>query len=98
MGFSLIMASGFLSDRSPRKTEWRMWPSRVHSPKETSATSSGETQCAFLSIPAAFTKGQWLVPTASSLVLRLFSDFSVKAGTHVSRILKGFVFVIIAKQ
>ena len=33
-----------LSSRRPWKTEWRMRPSGVHSPNETSATSLGSTQ------------------------------------------------------
>ena len=43
---SRAIAAGGLSARRPWNTEWRMRPLRVHSPKATSQTSSGLTQCA----------------------------------------------------
>ena len=43
-GCSRVMLRGALSSRRPWKTEWRIRPSGVHSPNETSATSSGLTQ------------------------------------------------------
>jgi hypothetical protein len=44
-GSSLAITAAGLSLRSPWNTEWRMRPSGVHSEKDTSATSSGRTQC-----------------------------------------------------
>jgi hypothetical protein len=44
IGSSFVIADAGLSVRRPWKTEWRMRPSGVHSPNETSATSSGFTQ------------------------------------------------------
>ena len=38
------MLRAALSSRRPWKTEWRIRPSGVHSPNETSATSVGSTQ------------------------------------------------------
>jgi hypothetical protein len=43
-GCSRVMLRAGLSSRRPWKTEWRIRPSGVHSPNETSATSVGRTQ------------------------------------------------------
>src|SRR5207245_2564182 len=53
VSFSVVSACswrtsrGSMSSRSPRKTGWRITPSRVHSANLTSATSTGFTQVGF---------------------------------------------------
>ena len=54
---STPIACGGLSARSPWNTECRILPSRVHSPNETSHTSSGRTQWAPRGMPAPASNG-----------------------------------------
>src|SRR5690606_42072319 len=69
-GRSRSMDLAGLSARKPRKVAWRTWPEAVHSANDTSAISSGLTQCA----PRAA-----LAPAASALL-------SVRSEEHTSEL------------
>ena len=72
-----MLAAG-LSVRKPRKTACLRRPSRVHCANETSATNVGLTQCALPSIVSDSANGVVARATASSLVLIVRSDVSLK--------------------
>ena len=78
VAFSRMMLVAAWSVRRSRNTEWRICPARVHSPKDTSATSTGLTQCRRPAIAVALANGLALATSGSSLALRSRSRASLK--------------------
>ena len=98
MGFSLMMASGFLSDRSPRKTEWRIWPSACPFSKGNFSNQFRRNPMRFFINSAPHSRrGSCWCPSCPDFGLQIAQRFLVKARTHVTRILEIFVFVIISQ-
>ena len=84
-GCSRVMLRAGLSSRRPWKTEWRIRPSGVHSPNETSATSVGRTQWPPASRGFSKNGGRVARPGASSAsAQRRAATRLVEAGADVA--------------